>query len=280
MIIETREKVDFEKVWQEGMKDWSGKMPERMVNDALEEQFWAQYIEKNAGKETDPYAEGIFQTIAKFIEQTDTVLEIGPGWGNYTFPLANHVEKLTCVDSSASMIHYLQNKCDSDNYNNISFIHEKWEDYNRTEQYDIVFGMNCFYRIYEIKRALQQIHNSAKKLAIIGVTFAPMRPHYIDLQNNFGYSLKYPRRDYIDLMNILYELDIHANCQIVDLEKTYTYNSYDEMIDANSVKLLTPNVGRSQVEEAVQKYVEYKKGKYIYKHQFKAALLYWSPSSL
>lgn len=46
MIIETREKVDFEKVWQEGMKDWSGKMPERMVNDALEEQFWAQYIEK------------------------------------------------------------------------------------------------------------------------------------------------------------------------------------------------------------------------------------------
>lgn len=76
MIIETREKVDFEKVWQEGMKDWSGKMPERMVNDALEEQFWAQYIEKNAGKETDPYAEGIFQTIAKFIEQTDTVLEI------------------------------------------------------------------------------------------------------------------------------------------------------------------------------------------------------------
>ncbi|MBK3495800.1 methyltransferase domain-containing protein [Viridibacillus sp. YIM B01967] len=278
MITEGRGKVDFEQIWQEGMKDWSGRMPERMINDTLEEQFWAKYIEKNAGKEPDPYAEGIFKIIAPFIAQSDTVLEIGPGWGNYTFPLAKHVEKLTCVDSSASMIEYLQRKCDDDGYNNISFIHEKWEDYNKSEQYDIVFGMNCFYRIYEIKRALQQIHTSAKKLAIIGVTFAPMRPHYIDLHNKFGYALKYPRRDYIDLMNILYELDIHANCQIVNLEKTYTYNSYDEMIHANSVKLLTPNIERAQVEEAVKNYVEFKEGRYHYKHQFKAAILYWHPS--
>lgn len=36
--------INYEALWQEGMKDWQGQMPERMVNDRLEEQFWAQSI--------------------------------------------------------------------------------------------------------------------------------------------------------------------------------------------------------------------------------------------
>lgn len=43
--------INFEALWQEGMKDWQGHMPERMVNDQLEEQFWAQSVaRKNMGK--------------------------------------------------------------------------------------------------------------------------------------------------------------------------------------------------------------------------------------
>lgn len=36
--------INYEALWQEGMKDWHGNMPERMVNDQLEEQFWAQSV--------------------------------------------------------------------------------------------------------------------------------------------------------------------------------------------------------------------------------------------
>lgn len=44
--------INYEALWQEGMKDWHGNMPERMVNDQLEEQFWAQSVaRKKRGKQ-------------------------------------------------------------------------------------------------------------------------------------------------------------------------------------------------------------------------------------
>ena len=78
--------LNYEALWQEGMKDWHGNMPERMVNDQLEEQFWAQSVARKKIGQTDPYAARIFQELQKSIEPQHSVLEIGPGWGNYTLP--------------------------------------------------------------------------------------------------------------------------------------------------------------------------------------------------
>lgn len=38
----------------------------------------------------------------------DTILEIGPGWGNYTFMLAELCRELTCVDISPDVLRFLQ----------------------------------------------------------------------------------------------------------------------------------------------------------------------------
>lgn len=46
MIKESPLQFDFEKLWKEGMLDWHGKMPERMIDDELEEAFWAQSMKK------------------------------------------------------------------------------------------------------------------------------------------------------------------------------------------------------------------------------------------
>lgn len=49
-------RFDFEKLWKEGMLNWHGKMPERMIDDELEEAFWAQSMRKKTYKQTDNYA--------------------------------------------------------------------------------------------------------------------------------------------------------------------------------------------------------------------------------
>lgn len=38
--------LDFEKRWQEGIKDWNGQIPERMTDDDLEESFWKGFMDK------------------------------------------------------------------------------------------------------------------------------------------------------------------------------------------------------------------------------------------
>lgn len=269
--------INYEALWQEGMKDWHGQMPERMVNDQLEEQFWVQSIARKKAGQTDPYAEKIFQEIKKSIQPEDSVLEIGPGWGNYTFPLADHVRKLTCVDSSESILSYLEN-CIEDKQH-VSYIHAKWESLaeDEVEAHDIVIGVNCFYRMYEIKSALYHMNRLAKNRAIIGMTTGPIQPHYEILYEKYGYDIKFPRRDYIEFLNLLYEMDIYAECKIIPLERVYEYESYEQLVTTQSKKILNDTFNREHVEEALLPFIEEKNGRYYYRHDFHAALVSWEP---
>ncbi|MFJ5765680.1 class I SAM-dependent methyltransferase [Lysinibacillus sp. NPDC093210] len=269
--------INYEALWQEGMKDWQGQMPERMVNDQLEEQFWSQSIARKKIGQTDPYAARIFQEIKKHIQPHHSVVEIGPGWGNYTFPLAEYVRDLTCVDSSDSILAYLQHCLQEKSH--VSYVHAKWEklDENELQAHDIVIGVNCFYRMYEIKSALYHMNRLAKKRAIIGMTTGPIQPHYEVLHDKYGYDIKYPRRDYIEFLNLLYEMDIYAECDIIPLKRTYEYESYDQLVTTQSKKILSADFNRSHVEEALAPFIEEKNGRYYYRHDFHAALVSWEP---
>ncbi|MFJ7666199.1 class I SAM-dependent methyltransferase [Lysinibacillus sp. NPDC097195] len=269
--------INYEALWQEGMKDWQGQMPERMLNDQLEEQFWSQSIARKKIGQTDPYATQIFEEIKKHIQPHHTVIEIGPGWGNYTFPLADYVRELTCVDSSDSILSYLQ-QCLQDK-NHVSYVHAKWEQLAESDlkAHDIVVGVNCFYRMYEIKAALRHMDRLAKKRAIIGMTTGPIQPHYEVLHEKYGYDIKYPRRDYIEFLNLLYEMDIYADCHIVPLERTYEYETLEQLVTTQSKKILNTDFNRAHVEESLVPFIEEKNGRYYYRHDFHAALVSWQP---
>nr|WP_245592261.1 hypothetical protein [Ectobacillus panaciterrae] len=55
-------------------------------------------------------------------------MEIGPGWGNYTFAIGNKVRKLTYVDSSESILRFLELQAATKNIQNIKLEHGKWEE--------------------------------------------------------------------------------------------------------------------------------------------------------
>ncbi|MGN4124716.1 class I SAM-dependent methyltransferase [Lysinibacillus sphaericus] len=269
--------INYEALWQEGMKDWQGQMPERMVNDHLEEQFWSQSIARKKTGQTDPYAARIFAEIKRSIQPEHSVLEIGPGWGNYTFPLADYVRELTCVDSSASILTYLQSCLQHKEH--VSYVHAKWEELgeNDMQTHDIVIGVNCFYRMYEIKAALFHMNRLAKKRAIIGMTTGPIQPHYELLHTKYGYDIKFPRRDYIEFLNLLYEMDIYAECKVIPLKRVYEYDTYEQLVTTQSKKILNMDFNRAHIEESLAPFIEEKDGRYYYRHDFHAALVSWEP---
>lgn len=269
--------IDFEKLWQEGMHDWQGKMPERMVDDTLEEAFWTQSMKKKTYKQTDNHAMPIYQAMKQFIHPGDTAIEIGPGWGNYTFPLAEDTAALTCVDASESVLAYLGQYFDESSH--VQFVHAKWED-AELEPHDIVVGVNCFYRMYHMLEPLKKMNELAKKRAIIGMTTGPIQPHYQVLDEQFGYSIKYPRRDYIEILNMLYQLGIYADCQMLALERTYTYETKEQLLTAQSKKILEETFEQKHVEMALEPFIEKTKDGYSYRHTFYAAVISWAPVKL
>ncbi|WP_026674992.1 class I SAM-dependent methyltransferase [Alkalihalobacterium bogoriense] len=280
MKIDVNDKVDFVHLWQEGMKGWNGKMPERMVNDELEDSFWKEIVmRKPLDPKMDEHVIPLFTKLKTHITSSDHVLEIGPGWGNYTFSLLPNVNTLTCIDSSSHIIDYLQQVKNRKNANSLDLIHHKWEEWDNTTKYDVVFGINCFYRMYHIKPALKKMNETARRLAIIGMTTGPMRPHYLDLLKTTNLTINIPRRDYIHLLNILYELGIYAQCETIELQRTFTYHSYEELIKANTIKIREESYDRKPVENAIEKYSYYQDGKYYYPHQFHGVLLHWQPKN-
>ncbi|MFD2214891.1 class I SAM-dependent methyltransferase [Metabacillus endolithicus] len=270
--------LSIEEKWQEGIKDWQGNLPERMVNDQSEENFWQELLKKkeNIGK-PDSYAIEIMKHVSSLIDDQDELLEIGPGWGNYTFSFAERVKKLALVDSSSAILDFLKGELHKRNMTDVEFIHEKWEHIELNKNYDVIFGFNCFYRMFEIKKALLHIHKHAKRLAIVGMTTGPIQPHYLELHEQYGIEVKFPRKDYIDLLNLLYELGIHADCKIIPLSRTQVYSSYEECLEKNMSKILTKDVDLSLVEDVLSKYIVCENGKFIYRNEYNAALLSWRP---
>lgn len=264
--------INYEALWQEGMHDWNGQMPERMVDDALEEAFWAASMSKKKPKQTDLYAGKIFEVIKQHIDSTDTVLEIGPGWGNYTFPLEQYAASVTCVDSSKSVLAYLKTHT-----NNTQLVHAKFEEAN-LEQHDVVIGVNCFYRMYYMNETLLKMNALARKRAIIGMTTGPIQPHYNVLHDKYGYAIKFPRRDYIEIVNMLYQLHIFADCQMIPLVREYRYDSKEELLAAQSKKILDTSFDLAHVEEALEPFIAIEGKQYVYRHTFYAAVISWTPN--
>lgn len=199
---------------------------------------------------------------------------MGPGWGNYTFPLREDVGKLTLVDGSRSVLDYLQQYFIEDDA--VNFVHAKWEEAD-VEQHDIVIGVNCYYRIYEMNKALLKMNDRAKKRAIIGLTTGPIQPHYDVLAKEYHYEIKYPRRDYIEILNMLYQLGIYADCEMLALERMYSYESYDALYAAQSKKILTDSFDWQHVKEALARYVTEEEDRIVYRHKFYAAIISWEP---
>ncbi|EIT84824.1 hypothetical protein A374_14070 [Fictibacillus macauensis ZFHKF-1] len=263
--------------WQEAMVDHTGNMPKRMIDDGAEEAFWKTHLQKRKQTEPDPYAHDVYRGIAKLVHKEDTVLEIGPGWGNYTFSLARDVEHVTCVDSAEAIIQSLEKRAEQEGYYNMSFLHKKWEEATLVPQHDVVFGFNCYYRMFQITEALLKMNRTAKRLAIVGMNTGPEKPHYMELHRR-GFTISLRKRDYIDLLNILFELGIRANCTLIPLQSTKLYGSFDEALNDNVTKIVSlDHTKLDEVADVLRSHLVEENGGYRYTYHFHAALLHWTP---
>lgn len=272
----TQKGYDYIRLWKESMIDHDGNIPKRLKDDQAEEAFWSSMLERKKQHIPDPYAQVVERELLPLLNIDDHVLEIGPGWGNYTFAIADKVRKLTCIDSSKSIVQFLESQAAAKGVHNMQLIHEKWESEEEREKYDVVFGFNCYYRMHDIGKTLLKMNKSANRLVIAGMTTGPEKPHYIELQQ-MGYKINLRRRDYIHILNVLYQLGILVNCKIVKLKSKKSYSSYEELIRDNTTKILDTHYNGHEVETIINKYVLEQDGKYEYVYPFHAALMYWNP---
>ena len=267
--------IDFNELWAEGMKEKDGTLSKRMEEDKAEEEFWEEFLNrKDSVRLEDRDILPLKRRILKLLAKCPRVMEIGPGWGNYTYDMAYCSEELTCIDISKAVLDFIQEGARQRDIHNIKAIHSKFENFNDEVSFDAVVGVNCFYRMRDMKSVIEKMNKLSNKLCILALTSGPDRPHYIELNKNCGYEIKSTKRDYIYLYNIIYDLGIDANVEVIDLKKDYIYDDFDQLIKDNTKNILS-SYDMELVKSSLIKWVSFKMGKYIYTHNFKGIIIHW-----
>ena len=76
---------NMEALWKRALHELDGSCSARSSDDEKERAFWHGYFEKKTEYCPDEYSRPIAAAVRAILtdKHPDTILEIGPGWGNY-----------------------------------------------------------------------------------------------------------------------------------------------------------------------------------------------------
>ena len=277
-------KSDFSILWKEALKQEDGTYSRRLSDDQAEKEFWHHFMEKKSVYQQDEWACVMMKEVKNLLKsrQVHTIMEIGPGWGNFTMELADCCDTLTCVDISEDVLRYIDRAAQELGKKNIFSICSKWENMSGNENCDVVFGYNCFYRMLELKECLRMMNRIAASLCIVGMSADGMTPYDLELKTALGAKIVYDKKDYIHFVNILYQMGIDANVKVVPLEKELVYPGWAETVRSvmarvrNKDELLKTH--GAEVDQILKKYFHpMADGTYRYRLHYRGTLVYWEP---
>ncbi|MDO4712104.1 MAG: class I SAM-dependent methyltransferase [Peptostreptococcaceae bacterium] len=265
-----------EQAWLELMKGEDGQLSERVLSDVCEQLFWKDFLSSERNTRKDEYSKAIEKKVLELLlpYRPESILEIGPGWGNYTFALAKECKQLTCLDISQDVLDLIRSRADRSGIDNIRLLHSKWEDAPEA-RYDAVFAYNCFYRICDIAESLRKIDRCAAKIAIIGMNSGIDRPCTLELQERLGLRVKKSRLDHRRMRDILLELGIRSETLEMEIFREYVFDDLEQATAYEKRFILDEKPPEDEVRKIVSKHYFYSEGKYRQSHTICAGLIFW-----
>ncbi|WP_148882898.1 class I SAM-dependent methyltransferase [Thermococcus aciditolerans] len=267
------ELIDWNEVWKRRW-EWVKRNDPHRGSEA----FWNKYAEtyyqrmKKQGREREEIAGWLCETFG--LDESSTVLEIGPGPGTYTIPLAKRVAKVTVVESSSKMIEFLRRHMEEEDVENVEVIHSRWENVSGLKAHDVVFAAYSL-SVPDLREALLKMNSLAVKGACI-----------LTSAGNSGWSKVYarlfplvygkeymPSHGHIVFYNLLYQLGIYANVLITRKEHTVEYGSVDEAVKDWALRLNTENL--EAVRKGLMDFLEVSENVILLRYEHRDARIWW-----
>ncbi len=257
------------------MVQQNAKYNKRLANDEEERLFWKKYVRQKPDYAPDTYSVKVCDAVCALVKSADarSVLEIGPGWGNYTMRLAQLVEDYACIDISEDILDYLMRIARDKGINNITALCAKWED-AETRRYDAVFAYNCFYRMSNVEHSLKKIDDSAGKLCVVGMNSSPEQPYLTALEEELGLMLCYTRLDCRILERIVWQMGIKVEFKSIPNDREYEYDDFESLF-AGAARYIRQPFDEQKVSDVLLRYYRFENGKYRCSHKFTSDLTYW-----
>lgn len=166
------------------------------------------------------------------LDKSYSVLDIGAGPGTLALPLTAHVNSVTAIDYSQGMLDILTDQVKEKKITNLRPVLAAWEDDWKTlgiERHDIAIASRSM-NVADLNMAINKLNEFATKYVFITDRIAPSPfdpAAFAAIGRDFNSG-----PDYIYTINFLYQLNIHPNVEILELERDICFKDMEEALDS------------------------------------------------
>jgi len=241
------------------LERWQAQVRASRANrNESEEHLWqrlAQWYDDWARH--NDYVARVLPRLLAYVDAESRVLEIGPGSGAFTLPLARAVHHIVAFEPSAAMRRVLESKLADAAIANVRVIprpiEEGWAELDGT--FDLAFASHSLYNIEPIDQVVSQLVRLARRVVILmgtGDEVEWQRALYLQFR---GAPRVLPA-SFREFYPLLMEMGIYADVEILPTSFNYVYDSEDALLDDWQPRLQVDAARRDELRAALARYVE------------------------
>lgn len=258
--------VDWLALWRELVARNSQPKEERLV----------KRYEAHARKRMerpDPLLNFVLEEVAG----QDTSIDIGPGNGRWTIPLAKTVRRVTAIEPNSSMVEILKENLDNAGLDNVDIISQTWED-AIPSMHDIVLCAHGMYGSPDLAAFVGKMERFSRKRCYLALRLPPADGIMAELSLKI-HGCRHDSPNAVIAYNALYDMGIHANV-LVDNEMVYWVDTTLE--DAfkrakRHLRLETSETTHDKlINSTLTRRLSFSKSVSVWPDGMRSALLWWS----
>ncbi len=272
-----RKSTDWSELWKKSLSAASWRKREKDPVRFFDKK--AAWYNRNVMGRTD----SIRNILARLtVDYGCSVLDIGSGPGTLAIPLAKTAGKITAVDPSRDMLHFLEGNAKKEGISNISCINKKWEDVEigkDIDSHDIVIASHSLAMV-DIKEAISKMNQAANQRIYLLAFAGKPRVDYLELWPKLYKEAYAPGPDYIYIVNILYQMGIFANVEIWEQHLKEQISSLEEGVRERVGYYDSPLPDAEKIiREYLEKNLVKKNGELWTERRSKTAMIWWEKTT-
>jgi len=234
----------------------------RQERKEADQQMW----ERNAAwyalwVEHNDYAQQTLMRIMPLIHAQARILEIGPGSGALTLPLAGWSESILAIEPAQGMRAMLKRNLAAAGRANVTILENPIEESLDAIQgpFDLALAVYSLYNVLPIDTVIAALTREARHVVAIMGT-GDQEEWYQELYRRFrGRPPNAPPQvDY--LAPVLREMNIRAEIEVLQTTCNYVYADWDSLLDQWAGRLRVGDARRNELRDALLPLVERRNG--------------------
>jgi 2-polyprenyl-3-methyl-5-hydroxy-6-metoxy-1,4-benzoquinol methylase len=259
--------IDWLKLWQELIVFNSTFYNEDQIK---------RYKKHTANKKERP--DPLLDFMLKNVDSGMTVLDIGPGNGRWTIPLAKAVRCVTVVEPAQDMASMLRKNTRAAGVD-VKIIASSWEE-TVVEPHDVVVCAHAMYNSPDLALFVRKMEQNARESCYLSIRMPPVDGIIGELSRAI-YGRIYDSPNAMIAINALYFLGIYPNVLVENNIHYWTNDTLEEaFIRAKKhLHLATEQTHDNLILKTLEKRLSYSNNHYTWPDGMRSALLWWKPAN-